>query len=192
MNHWLQIVYPLLVGFWFIAHFITNRVSLRHRSYHSTKTFLDDAIPFIPDMAIFYFSGFFLANMAYFLLGSTECFLRIAIGYGMQFVVSISLYTLYPCRINRCESFIPNSPPGYLLAAFQRISKPFNSFPSMHTSFCLFSALSIWGCGLQSTGFFMIIWAVLVSLSALLTKQHHVLDVLAGATLGIGLYLLIF
>jgi hypothetical protein len=141
-------------------------------------------------MAIFYFSGFILGNMAYFLLGSTEYFSYIAIGYAIQFVVSISFYRFYPCRIDRYENFNPDSTPGYFLAVFQRISKPFNAFPSMHVSYCLFSALAVWGYGSHGIGFVMIAWAVLVALSTLLTKQHHIVDVLAGAALGSGVYLL--
>jgi membrane-associated phospholipid phosphatase len=193
VNLELRVIYPLMVGIWVIAHFVTNeRAARSHRGGYSTKTVLDDAIPFMPDMAVFYFSGFILGNMAYFILGSTESFPLIAIGYGIQFVVSIALYLLYPCRIDRYEDFVPDSTPGYLLAAFQRTSKPFNSFPSMHVSFCLFCALSVWGFGSRSEGLIMIAWAVMVALSALLTRQHYVVEVLMGAALGVGAYLFIW
>ncbi len=190
MTLWLQVIYPLMVCIWVAAHFVTNKRAQRRRSCYSTKTYLDNAIPFVPNMAFFYFSGFVLANFAYFLLGSTEYFPRIAVGYGIQFVVSISLYALYPCRMDRHEGFIPNSAPGYWLAVFQRISKPFNAFPSMHVSYCLFSAVAIWGYGFRSEGFVLIIWALLVALSTLLTRQHNLVDVITGAALGIGAYLL--
>ena len=192
MNTWLQEIYPLFVCLWLAAHFITNnRGSKRGRKCHSTKTALDDAIPFVPGMAIFYFSGFILANMAYFFFGPTKYFSCIAIGYGVQFVISLFLYTVYPCRVNRCENFTPDSISSYSLAVFQRISQPFNAFPSMHASYCLFSALAVWNYGSShATGLVMIAWAVLVALSTLLTKQHHIVDVLAGATLGAGSYVL--
>jgi len=193
LNLELRVIYPLMVGIWVFAHFVTNeRAARSDRGGYSTKIVLDDAMPFMPDIAVFYFSGFLLSNMAYFILGSTESFPLIALGYGIQFVVSIFLYVLVPCRIDRYEEFIPYSIQGYLLAAFQRISKPFNSFPSMHVSFCLFSALSIWGFGSRSEGFLMIAWAVMVALSALLTRQHYVIEVLTGAVLGAGAYLFIW
>ena len=192
MSSWLQVTYPIFVCLWLIAHFITNeRGSRRSRGYYSTKTFLDDEIPFVPNMAMFYFSGFLLGNMAYILLGSTEYFPHIATGYGLQFVVSISVYAIYPCHIERRENFRPNSFLGHLLAKYQRISKPFNAFPSMHTSYCLFSALAVWGCVSHTTGLVLIVWSVMVALSTLLTKQHYVVDVLAGAILATGLYLII-
>lgn len=189
MNLELRVIYPFMVGIWLLAHLVANeRAARSERVIYSTKTVLDDTIPFRPNMAIFYFSGFILGNMAYIMLNSTESFPLIALGYGIQFVASISLYLLYPCRIDRYENFIPDSIPGYLLATFQRISKPFNSFPSMHVSFCLFSALSVFGFGSRSEGFVMIVWTVMVALSALLTRQHYVIEVLMGAVLGAGAY----
>jgi membrane-associated phospholipid phosphatase len=193
VNLELRVIYPFMIGIWVIAHFVANeRAARSERGVYSTKTVLDDAIPFSPNMAVFYFSGFILGNMAYFILGSTESFPLIAMGYGLQFVVSISLYLLYPCRIDRHEGLMPDSISGYLLAVFQRISKPFNSFPSMHVSFCLFSALSVWGFSSRSEGFALITWAVMVALSALLTRQHYVIEVLMGAVLGAGAYLFIW
>ncbi len=192
MNIELQALYPLLVGAWVVAHSMTNKyASQAGRRLYSTRTVLDEATPFVPNAAIIYFSGFVLGNMAYLLLGWSDRFPHIAIGYGAQFLVSISLYMLYPCQMDRHENIAPSTVSGYLLATFQRLSKPFNAFPSMHVSYSLFSALVVsssysWGAGLA-----MIAGAILVALSALLTRQHHMVDVLAGAALGAGAFLLV-
>ena len=191
MNFQLQTIYPLLVGIWLVAHFVTNECASRTGRHYSTKTVLDDAIPFMPDTAAIYFSGFILGNLAYLLLGSSERFSHIALGYGIQFVVSISLYVLYPCRMGRQENIVPNTISRHLLVVFQRVSKPFNAFPSMHVSYGLFSALSVSGSCSCSEGLVLISWAILVALSALLTRQHYVVDVLVGAALGAGAYLLV-
>jgi membrane-associated phospholipid phosphatase len=187
VNLELRVIYPVMVAIWIIAHFATNKLAASgYRRIHSTKTVIDSAIPFIPNAIVFYISGFILGNMAYFIFGATKIFPVIAIGYGIQSVVSIAIYIMYPCRIDRVEDVVPNGISGYLLAAFQRTSKPFNSFPSMHVSFCIFCALSVLGFGSRCQGLAMLVWAAMVALSALLTKQHYIFDVLVGAALGIG------
>ena len=59
---------------------------------------------------------------------------------------------------------------------------PYNCFPSLHVAHSFVSALTCWrvhrGVGI-GTG----ICASLVALSTLLTKQHYVLDVIAGVLL---------
>jgi membrane-associated phospholipid phosphatase len=193
LNLELRLTYPLMVGFWIFAHFITNdRAARSVENLHSNKTRFDDLIPFVPGMALVYLSGFILGNMAYVILGFSENFPLVAIGYGIQGVVSIVFYILYPCRVRRYEEFVPQSISGYLLSAFQRASKPFNSFPSMHMSFCLFCAYSVWGFASLGQGVVLTAWAVMVALSTLLTKQHYVVEVIAGAALGTGTYLLIW
>jgi len=152
------------------------------------KTVFDDLIPFVPSMAVAYFSGFVLGNMAYFLLRLSEWFPLVAVGYAVQFVVSISLYVLYPCRIERHEQLDSECFCGSLLMAFQRRSKPFNSCPSMHASYGLYCALSVWGFGSRTAGIVLMGWALVVALSALLTRQHYVLEVVMGAALGMGAY----
>lgn len=64
----------------------------------------------------------------------------------------------------------------------------YNCFPSLHVAQCFLAALTCYrvhrGVGLV-TG----LWASLVGLSTLYTKQHYVVDVIAGAFLACAAYL---
>ena len=66
---------------------------------------------------------------------------------------------------------------------------PYNCFPSLHVAHSFVSALACWrvhrGVGIAAT-----FCAALVGLSTLYTKQHYILDVLAGILLAAIAYVL--
>jgi membrane-associated phospholipid phosphatase len=63
-----------------------------------------------------------------------------------------------------------------------------NCLPSLHVAQVYLAALS---CNLvhRGVGKAALAWATLVALSTLFTKQHYVLDVVAGFALGLAAYL---
>jgi membrane-associated phospholipid phosphatase len=66
------------------------------------------------------------------------------------------------------------------LAVLQRLDARSNSFPSMHVSVAMLTALYLY----PSLGAVALSFPVLIGLSCLFTKQHYVVDVPAGAALG--------
>jgi membrane-associated phospholipid phosphatase len=191
MDFWLRIAYPFLVVLWLLSSLALNAWTQRRQRHYSTKLNCDDFIPFVPGFAFLYFSAYILGNTGYLLLQADQNFSRIFIGYLILFGLGIASYILLPCRVERREELVVTNVSTYLLSAFQRRSKPFNSFPSMHVSYCLFSALAVIYFGSMVLGLVLLIWVVLVAISTLLTKQHHLLDVIAGAVLAVFTFWLI-
>jgi len=66
------------------------------------------------------------------------------------------------------------------LAFVQRFDARSNSFPSMHTSVAMLTALHL----VPHLGALAFVFPVLIALSCLFTKQHYVIDLPAGALLG--------
>jgi membrane-associated phospholipid phosphatase len=66
------------------------------------------------------------------------------------------------------------------LAIVQRLDARSNSFPSMHTSVAMLTALYLQ----PQLGTWAYLFPVLIALSCLFTKQHYVVDLPAGAALG--------
>ena len=66
------------------------------------------------------------------------------------------------------------------LALIQRMDAPSNSFPSMHVSVAMLTAMHL----LPHLGAMAFGFPVLIALSCLFTKQHYVIDLPAGAVLG--------
>ena len=59
-----------------------------------------------------------------------------------------------------------------------------NCFPSMHVSVATLVALHMWANVGDMVGYWPFLFPVLIALSALWTKQHYLVDVIAGAPLG--------
>ena len=180
MLAWL---YPLLVGILFATIVLVNEFTSRRTRHFSTRRRLDDLIPFTPVFAIPYFSAYVLGNGAYIFLRDDSHFGRILLGYLVIFLVSNTSYLLLPTRVDRRENLAARSVSTHILGGFQRVSKPFNNFPSMHVSYCLFSALVVFTYAGGGWTALLLAWAGLVALATLFTKQHHLLDVSAGALL---------
>ena len=59
-----------------------------------------------------------------------------------------------------------------------------NCFPSMHVSVATLVALHMWTNVGDMVGYWPFLYPVLIAFSALWTKQHYLVDVIAGAPLG--------
>ncbi|MFM7584256.1 MAG: phosphatase PAP2 family protein [Caldilinea sp.] len=180
---WLTWLYPLLVGGLFATIWVVNDFTARRTRHFTTRHRLDDLIPFLPFFALPYFSAYVLGNGAYLFLREEANFTRILLGYLLIYLLSNTSYLLLPTRVERREQLNPDTASTHILARFQHLSKPFNNFPSMHVSYCLFSALVVATYADNGWGGLLLVWAEVVALSTLFTKQHHLLDVAAGALL---------
>lgn len=183
---WLQIAYPIIVGGWIILSLVLNDRAARRPRHYSLKLPVDDEIPFIPMFAIPYFSAYVLGNAGYAVLLTHAIFPKVFLGYLVLFFSGLISYYLWPCRVERQEAIAVTNLSTRLLAGFQQRLKPYNSFPSMHVAYCLFSALMVFAYGPRWLVLFCAGWAGLVILATLFTKQHYLLDVLAGAALAAG------
>lgn len=190
---WLVTLYPLFFGLLFLTIWIVNQItSLRSRTF-PTRHWLDDRIPFIPHFALIYFSAYLLGNGGYLFLRHSSDFPTILLGYLIIYITSNACYLLFPSRVERREQLAPSSLSTLLISRFQAVSKPFNNFPSMHVSYCLYSALVVIGfTGMAWWSWLLLAWAGVVALSTLLIKQHHLLDVGAGTLLGTTAFLLVW
>jgi membrane-associated phospholipid phosphatase len=182
-----QIAGPILVVLWAVIHFATNkRVVLKNPGYHSTRIGWDDKFPFMPVFVIPYLSGYLLGVFAYVAFFSSPYLPRVVVGYVLLMAIGGLSYVVYPCKVERRENLEGETLSIRLLAAFQRIFEPYNSFPSMHVGFSLFSALFILILGNEILGIITLLWTVLVAVSTLFTKLHHFLDIVAGAVLALS------
>jgi membrane-associated phospholipid phosphatase len=162
----------------------TNPLSIKMRFLHLP---VDDRIPYRPEWVwIYSFLYYPIILLVDLTATSSRQFLYIAMSYILLLVAQMSLFVLFPVRTpvewrarnqgrTRSERF---------LAFVQRFDAPSNSFPSMHTSVAIMTALH-----LQSAlGPIIFAFPLLIALSCLYTKQHYVVDVPGGAVLGWGCF----
>ncbi len=155
---------------------------------------LDDAIPYSPRWvwvySFLYYPVIVAVNWA---IPSPREYLHVAISYLLLLFFQMAFFVLLPvatplewrtCNLGRGRS-------ERFLAFVQSLDARSNSFPSMHTSVATLTALHL----LPAFGPCVLLFPVLIGLGCLLTKQHYVIDVPAGAVLGsvvFGLFKLMY
>ena len=146
---------------------------------------LDEWIPYTPSWvwiySLLYYPAILYVNV---IIQSADQFTRIAFSYLLLLALQATFFVLLPVRtpahwrsVNRQRTVSER-----FLAFVQRFDAPTNSFPSMHTSVAMLTALHLW----HSLGAAVFLFPALIGLSCLLTKQHYLIDVPAGAALGWG------
>ena len=170
----------LIVGayqfyFWCQRNYVTEPRQL--------KLPVDDWIPFHPHWvwiySFLYYPGIIYLNWT---IASARHFTHVASSYLLLLLLQMLFFLLFPVATpgHWREFGGRDSLSGRFLALVQRFDAESNSFPSMHTSVAMLTALHF----LPSLGAIALLFPVLIGLSCLFTKQHYVVDVPAGAVLG--------
>lgn len=144
----------------------------------------EHAIPFVPWTLVPYLSIFGFFALSFFVGREREALDRHIAALALDLVVSISCFAAFPLRFG----FERPEVDGLLGSLFQLLNAvdlPYNRAPSLHISVLVilwarFAPLATgWQRGLLQ------LWFGLIGISVLTTWQHHVIDVAAGAAVGL-------
>lgn len=157
--------------------------------HEAPTTGFDRWLPFWELAVWAYLSLFLLMPIAPLMMHSRSELVRYGFGILAIELIASVVFALIPTFCPRPTSL----PTGFVHEWLTKLDQPLNAFPSLHVAFAAFSALCCCrvarelNCGfwLQSAA---LIWAGLIALAALLTKQHRIADVLAGALLGLAIH----
>ena len=155
------------------------------RGIVSTLSFAwERSIPFVPLMIVPYMSiDLFFVGAPFFCRSDREL-ATFSKRIAAAILVAGACFLLFPFRF----SFERPAVGGWLGAFFdwfRGLDQPHNLLPSLHITFCTILANHY---ARHTRGFWRgasNIWFVLIAFSAVLTYQHHVMDVVAGFALGV-------
>lgn len=187
----LQILVLTLFG-WLIIYFFINRLRVEPNNRLDLATPLDRRIPFVPQLALVYFSTYLFVIQPFIILTEARHFYWMLASFGSITAVASLIHAMLPSKIERNEILVTESMSGRMIDLFQKTCKPYGNFPSMHV------ALSVPVVGINfmvagpTAGSITLIWGILIAISTLYTKQHYILDVLAGLIGGILIYALTY
>jgi membrane-associated phospholipid phosphatase len=155
---------------------------------HTPEVPLDRAVRLEPAWMLVYGSLYvFVFVLPVMVVRQRELFQRAMRGYLTVMLVAYAGFFLYPTAAPR-----PDVVPGEGFAAWSlrlaySIDPPYGCFPSLHVAYAFVSALTCYrvhaGVGWIAAG-----WATLIAVSTLYTKQHYVVDVIAGAAIAFVAY----
>jgi len=161
---------------------------------HNLTTDLDKLIPFVPEFIWIYHTMipiFILTTVI--LIEKRPVFFTAIISIIFASVIMLLFYTFFPAFYPR-DGYTEASLSGFLVEITRSIDGSSNTFPSGHVTFAwllvFFIGLSNFAQKYKWVQIAYILWALLISISTLVLKQHFIVDVFSGMTLATLCYFL--
>lgn len=171
----LGLVIPLYL---FIPHGI-----LPGRAVYMPAIWLDHSLPVEPVWSFVYLSLFLAALLPAFVVHQQELVRRTVNAYLAVWIVAYVFFVAYPTIGPRpAGHIIGDEFSAWMLRSIYASDVRYNCFPSLHVAQCFLAAL-VCAHIHRGVGIVAGLWAALVGISTLYTKQHYVLDVISGALL---------
>ena len=149
---------------------------------------LDRALPLLPSWALIYGALYlFLILLPIFVVRQDDGIRYTLFAYLLIWTTAYAFFALYPTVAPRTDSVTGEGFAVWGLRLLYSSDPPYNCFPSLHVAHSFVSALACHRIH-RRLGIVAIFAAALVALSTLLTKQHYILDVIAGVVLALVAY----
>jgi membrane-associated phospholipid phosphatase len=159
------------------------------RTRHVPELALDRAMPLVPAWALVYGALYlFLILLPVFIVRQDRLLRRTVHAYLLIWITAyVFFFAVYPTVAPRPDHVVGSGFAVWGLRTLYSADPPYNCFPSLHVAHSVVSALAC--CRVhRRVGIIATIAATLVAISTLLTKQHYVLDVIAGGLLAFTAY----
>lgn len=158
---------------------------LTHRTRYAPEIAFDRALPLLPAWALVYGALYgFLILLPVLVVRDYEQIRATVHAYLFIWLTAYVFFLAYPTAAPRPQHVVGDSFAAAGLRFLYESDPPFNCFPSLHVAHSFVSALACFrvhrGVAISAT-----CAAVLVALSTLFTKQHYVVDVVAGVALAL-------
>jgi membrane-associated phospholipid phosphatase len=178
-----MVVLVSLVPFYiFIAELMPGRI------LHIPELALDRAMPLRPAWGLVYGSLYlFLILLPVLVVRQEEHIRRTVRAYLMVWITAYVCFLVYPTLAPRPAKVIGEGFVVWGLRFLYSADPPYNCFPSLHVAHSFVSALTCYRVH-RGVGRAAVLCGFLVGLSTLYTKQHYILDVIAGMLLAFAAY----
>lgn len=173
---------PTLVLFAILPVYMIINVRTPGRIVYVPELPLDRAIPLQPIWMLVYGSMYVFAFLPAFVVRDLELRRRAVRAYIAFVLVSYVGFLVYPTVGPRPDQFVIDGFFAWSLQFHYEFDPPYNCLPSLHVAYSFMAALTCYRVH-RGLGIAALVWASLIAVSTLYTKQHYVLDVLLGALL---------
>ena len=164
---------------------------LQHHAYFQTTivpfSAVDRLIPFSSGMVWLYLSIDLLMPIGPFLMNRRADLLRYSSGVLLISLVADIVFIFWPTACPRPAGAETTGLYGLLVA----VDGPSHALPSLHAAFAVYSAACgarvFYELGLHPAWRLALwVWVMLILYATLATKQHMLVDIIAGSALGLG------
>jgi protein-tyrosine phosphatase/membrane-associated phospholipid phosphatase len=172
------------LGLFFLALYGSCNWFTAHRSNVPTLFFeWERFIPFVPLMIVPYMSIDLFFVAAPFLCRNDRELAAFAKRMTAALLVAGLCFLLFPLRFAFERPHLTGWLGGFF-DWFRTLDQPYNLLPSLHIALCLIIAELFVRHTRDLLRYALLFWFIIIGLSAVLTYQHHVMDVVAGFALG--------
>ena len=183
-----SVVIPFIAWCLIVPGYLVVGAYARSRTLHMPELALDRAIPLEPSWSLVYGSLYFAVFLPLLLVREEAHIVRTLWAYVLVWIVGLAGWLAYPTILVRPSSEAIGE--GFFAWALRIVylwDEPYNCFPSLHVAQAFLAALT---CSYVSRGVGLAaaIWASLIAISTLFTKQHYVADVIAGIVLALAAF----
>lgn len=176
------------LGYSFFSHYNAERFFELGLPFINPLLAIDQWIPLVPISVWVYYSYIPSLILFMLLLPTRAGFREFAALYGLGTAFAFVSFLLLPVAIV-LPPLTCNSISCDMINQLRQLDAPVNLMPSLHafhgTLMGLFSVRFFYGY--RKHGFWL--WSSAIVISALLTKQHAAMDIFAGVSLAVALFL---
>ena len=148
---------------------------------------IDNAVPFIPETIWIYLSEYFLFFTTYAAMKDIRLSNRYVYSFLSLQTVSVLIFWVFPTAFPRDLFPLPeglDAATAYVFKSLRTTDSPANCLPSLHVSSVYLSALMFLK-ERRSKFPYMFLWATMIGVSTLTTKQHYLIDVITGLLMAV-------
>lgn len=139
---------------------------------------IDRLIPFIGWTVWIYHTQFFFLLFGVWAIRQTANISRTLYAMAMASALSFAVFLVYPMTLPR-TAMASDAVTAQAFAWLYAIDPATNCFPSLHVALAALTALGV-ASQSKRLGAAAIMWAALLGLSTLTTRQHYFVDVIGG------------
>jgi hypothetical protein len=175
------------LGYYGLSQFNHKRLLLSDAQYWDPTARIDHFIPFIPEWIWVYYSYLPAMILFAFIIPNYRHFLRYMLLYFWGTVIAFIGFATIPAAIDLPELNCTTSA-CMAVSKLRQMDAPVNIIPSLHAfhgTLLAYMALTIFG---NVRSFLFASWGIAIVISALLTKQHALFDIIAGISLAVLLW----
>lgn len=178
----VSFLYRLKVAFFYFFVFLIgygfpNRFPL-FAPHHVPTTLFDDWAGFRPWTIWIYISDYLLIFTPLLFVNELSELKRFSRCVLANFVIHFPFFLFFPTTVPHVQVAGDSFSEKFVLL-HHKIDEPLNCFPSQHVSLSYLMAILFWKTN-RKVSILFFIWATLISISTMTTKQHYFWDVIGG------------
>ncbi len=177
----------LLFGLWAGIYFLIGRI-IDPTRVRFLSSALESGIPLVPSYSFLYILLYPIFLLPFFAVKDRTSYQRLVAADLLMFAVCSIFFVAYPVAYDRPPLPPPPHDIGtWTLGLIWGNDPAWNCLPSEHCTAAMIAALATWEAD-RRRGLFAMAAALLIGVSTLFTKQHYLVDVVAGYSVAVAIH----